>query len=177
MFSWHDWRTDVFCVDMLKCVLTQMAQGQHRTPSSVCRLYTKYLLCLSVSVCLVCSSEWKPAVDLAAIDCAAEVNRKLCAGFGITGYPTIKVFCRIWSVYTHWASFIMAAVWACTYLFSNAGGEMWLGDNKHVSLVADYRDFNSKDVLEQVWSQSCLTVNLFISFSNNSPCSLKDVTL
>ncbi|KAM8744623.1 sulfhydryl oxidase 1 [Acanthopagrus schlegelii] len=36
--------------------------------------------------------EWKPAVDLAAVDCAAEVNSKICTGFGITGYPTIKFF-------------------------------------------------------------------------------------
>ncbi|XP_051232737.1 sulfhydryl oxidase 1 [Dicentrarchus labrax] len=36
--------------------------------------------------------EWKPAVDLAAIDCAAEENRKVCMRFGITGYPTIKFF-------------------------------------------------------------------------------------
>lgn len=36
--------------------------------------------------------EWKPAVDLAAIDCAAEANRKVCAGFSIRGYPTLKFF-------------------------------------------------------------------------------------
>ncbi|KAM3876102.1 sulfhydryl oxidase 1 [Diretmus argenteus] len=36
--------------------------------------------------------EWRPAVDLAAIDCAVEENRKICTGFGITGYPTIKFF-------------------------------------------------------------------------------------
>ncbi|KAM7011990.1 LOW QUALITY PROTEIN: sulfhydryl oxidase 1 [Tautogolabrus adspersus] len=36
--------------------------------------------------------EWKPAVDLAALDCATEVNVKLCARFGVTGYPTIKFF-------------------------------------------------------------------------------------
>ncbi|XP_041791004.1 sulfhydryl oxidase 1 [Chelmon rostratus] len=36
--------------------------------------------------------EWKPAVDLAAIDCAAEANRKVCTGFSITGYPSIKFF-------------------------------------------------------------------------------------
>ncbi|XP_029905071.1 sulfhydryl oxidase 1 [Myripristis murdjan] len=36
--------------------------------------------------------EWKPAVDLAAIDCAVEENRKVCTGFGIRGYPTIKFF-------------------------------------------------------------------------------------
>ncbi|XP_037625981.1 sulfhydryl oxidase 1 [Sebastes umbrosus] len=36
--------------------------------------------------------EWKPAVDLAAIDCAAEENRKVCSGFSIRAYPTIKFF-------------------------------------------------------------------------------------
>ncbi|XP_071777874.2 sulfhydryl oxidase 1 [Centroberyx gerrardi] len=36
--------------------------------------------------------EWKPAVDLAAIDCAVEENRKVCTGFGIRGYPSIKFF-------------------------------------------------------------------------------------
>ncbi|KAK7145726.1 hypothetical protein R3I93_013459 [Phoxinus phoxinus] len=36
--------------------------------------------------------EWKPAVDLAAIDCADESNRKVCTNFGITGYPTLKFF-------------------------------------------------------------------------------------
>uniref|UniRef100_UPI0037E78FEC sulfhydryl oxidase 1 n=1 Tax=Semicossyphus pulcher TaxID=241346 RepID=UPI0037E78FEC len=36
--------------------------------------------------------EWKPAVDLAAIDCAEEMNRMVCAGYKIKGYPTIKFF-------------------------------------------------------------------------------------
>ncbi|XP_061895501.1 sulfhydryl oxidase 1 [Entelurus aequoreus] len=36
--------------------------------------------------------EWKPAVDLAAIDCADEESRKVCTGFGIRGYPTLKFF-------------------------------------------------------------------------------------
>ncbi|XP_057697466.1 sulfhydryl oxidase 1 [Corythoichthys intestinalis] len=36
--------------------------------------------------------EWKPAVDLAAIDCADENNRKVCSNFSITGYPTLKFF-------------------------------------------------------------------------------------
>ncbi|XP_044055233.1 sulfhydryl oxidase 1 [Siniperca chuatsi] len=36
--------------------------------------------------------EWKPAVDLVAIDCAAEENRKVCTDFSIKGYPTIKFF-------------------------------------------------------------------------------------
>ncbi|XP_051525690.1 sulfhydryl oxidase 1-like [Myxocyprinus asiaticus] len=36
--------------------------------------------------------EWKPAIDLAAIDCAKENNRKVCTSFGITGYPSLKFF-------------------------------------------------------------------------------------
>ncbi|KAJ4943605.1 hypothetical protein JOQ06_006104 [Pogonophryne albipinna] len=36
--------------------------------------------------------EWKPAVALAAVDCAAEENRKLCAGYSIRAYPTVKFF-------------------------------------------------------------------------------------
>ncbi|XP_077439816.1 sulfhydryl oxidase 1 [Vanacampus margaritifer] len=36
--------------------------------------------------------EWKPAVDLAAIDCADEHNIKVCTGFGIRGFPTVKFF-------------------------------------------------------------------------------------
>ncbi|XP_051930888.1 sulfhydryl oxidase 1 isoform X2 [Hippocampus zosterae] len=36
--------------------------------------------------------EWKPAVDLAAIDCADENNRKVCTSFGIRGFPTLKFF-------------------------------------------------------------------------------------
>ncbi|TRY83594.1 hypothetical protein DNTS_033710 [Danionella cerebrum] len=36
--------------------------------------------------------EWKPAVDLAAIDCADESNRKVCTKFAITGYPSLKFF-------------------------------------------------------------------------------------
>ncbi|XP_067085893.1 sulfhydryl oxidase 1 [Osmerus mordax] len=36
--------------------------------------------------------EWKPAVDLGAIDCAEEQSRKICTNFGIKGYPTLKFF-------------------------------------------------------------------------------------
>ncbi|KAM9797699.1 sulfhydryl oxidase 1 [Syngnathus typhle] len=36
--------------------------------------------------------EWKPAVDLAAIDCADENNRKVCISYNIRGYPTVKFF-------------------------------------------------------------------------------------
>lgn len=30
-------------------------------------------------------------MDLAAIDCAAEENRKVCTNYSVKGYPTIKV--------------------------------------------------------------------------------------
>uniref|UniRef100_A0A3B3YU72 Sulfhydryl oxidase n=1 Tax=Poecilia mexicana TaxID=48701 RepID=A0A3B3YU72_9TELE len=36
--------------------------------------------------------EWKPAVNMAAIDCAADENVKICTEYKIRGYPTIKVF-------------------------------------------------------------------------------------
>uniref|UniRef100_A0A8C9LE92 Thioredoxin domain-containing protein n=1 Tax=Pavo cristatus TaxID=9049 RepID=A0A8C9LE92_PAVCR len=35
--------------------------------------------------------EWRPAVMLAALDCADEANQQVCADFGITGFPTLKV--------------------------------------------------------------------------------------
>ncbi|XP_014861561.1 PREDICTED: sulfhydryl oxidase 1-like [Poecilia mexicana] len=36
--------------------------------------------------------EWKPAVNMAAIDCAADENVKICTEYKIRGYPTIKFF-------------------------------------------------------------------------------------
>ncbi|NXI42895.1 QSOX1 oxidase, partial [Galbula dea] len=36
--------------------------------------------------------EWRPAVMLAAIDCADEDNQQVCSDFGITGFPTLKFF-------------------------------------------------------------------------------------
>ncbi|XP_030640958.1 sulfhydryl oxidase 1 [Chanos chanos] len=36
--------------------------------------------------------EWKPAIDLAAIDCADEQGTTVCTRFGITGYPSLKFF-------------------------------------------------------------------------------------
>uniref|UniRef100_A0A8C5U968 Sulfhydryl oxidase n=1 Tax=Malurus cyaneus samueli TaxID=2593467 RepID=A0A8C5U968_9PASS len=35
--------------------------------------------------------EWRPAVIMAAIDCASEDNQQVCSDFGITGFPTMKV--------------------------------------------------------------------------------------
>ncbi|KAF4072696.1 hypothetical protein AMELA_G00265860 [Ameiurus melas] len=36
--------------------------------------------------------EWKLAVQLAAIDCADELNRDVCVRFGIKGYPSLRFF-------------------------------------------------------------------------------------
>ncbi|OPJ76867.1 centrosome-associated protein 350 isoform F [Patagioenas fasciata monilis] len=36
--------------------------------------------------------EWRPAVMLAALDCADEANQQVCSNFGITGFPTLKFF-------------------------------------------------------------------------------------
>ncbi|XP_062437676.1 sulfhydryl oxidase 1 [Rhea pennata] len=36
--------------------------------------------------------EWRPAVTIAALDCADEANQQVCADFGITGFPTLKFF-------------------------------------------------------------------------------------
>ncbi|NWV71392.1 QSOX1 oxidase, partial [Malurus elegans] len=36
--------------------------------------------------------EWRPAVIMAAIDCASEDNQQVCSDFGITGFPTMKFF-------------------------------------------------------------------------------------
>ncbi|NXJ77179.1 QSOX1 oxidase, partial [Trogon melanurus] len=36
--------------------------------------------------------EWRPAVMLAAIDCADEDNQQVCNDFGITAFPTLKFF-------------------------------------------------------------------------------------
>uniref|UniRef100_A0A3B5ABZ0 Thioredoxin domain-containing protein n=1 Tax=Stegastes partitus TaxID=144197 RepID=A0A3B5ABZ0_9TELE len=41
--------------------------------------------------------EWKPAVNLAAVDCASEENRKVCTSYKIRGYPTIKFDRSQWS--------------------------------------------------------------------------------
>ncbi|XP_053285722.1 sulfhydryl oxidase 1 [Pleuronectes platessa] len=52
-----------------------------------CRMFSPVYRGLAIDI-----KEWKPAVDLAAIDCAEAVNRKVCIDYGISGYPTIKFF-------------------------------------------------------------------------------------
>lgn len=75
-----------------------MVLGQLRTPSSVRPNRVQYTEHQIFTVALfpflfavLCTSEWKPALDLAAIDCAAEENRKVCTTYSIRGYPTLKV--------------------------------------------------------------------------------------
>uniref|UniRef100_A0A1A7W7U2 Sulfhydryl oxidase n=1 Tax=Iconisemion striatum TaxID=60296 RepID=A0A1A7W7U2_9TELE len=38
------------------------------------------------------TKEWKPAVNIAAMDCASDKNKKVCKDFKIEGYPTIRFF-------------------------------------------------------------------------------------
>ncbi|XP_060933570.1 sulfhydryl oxidase 1 [Limanda limanda] len=52
-----------------------------------CRMFSPVYRGLAIDI-----KEWKPAVDLAAIDCAEPVNRKVCIDYSISGYPTIKFF-------------------------------------------------------------------------------------
>lgn len=41
------------------------------------------------------SSEWKPAVALAAIDCATRDGQDVCKDHRITGFPTLRVLLRV----------------------------------------------------------------------------------
>uniref|UniRef100_A0A5F8GCP6 Sulfhydryl oxidase n=1 Tax=Monodelphis domestica TaxID=13616 RepID=A0A5F8GCP6_MONDO len=36
--------------------------------------------------------DWRPVLNVAALDCADEVNSEICRDFGITAYPTVKFF-------------------------------------------------------------------------------------
>ena len=36
-------------------------------------------------------SDWRPALNLAALDCAQETNTAVCRDFNITGFPTVRV--------------------------------------------------------------------------------------
>ncbi|XP_038204969.1 sulfhydryl oxidase 1 isoform X2 [Arvicola amphibius] len=36
--------------------------------------------------------DWRPALNLAALDCAAETNNDVCRDFSITGFPTVRFF-------------------------------------------------------------------------------------
>lgn len=51
-----------------------------------------FTVAVSPSVSYISSSEWKPAVNIAAVDCAADENIQICMNYKISGYPTIKVF-------------------------------------------------------------------------------------
>ncbi|XP_027724221.1 sulfhydryl oxidase 1 isoform X2 [Vombatus ursinus] len=36
--------------------------------------------------------DWRPVLNVAALDCAEEVNSEICRNFGILAYPTVKFF-------------------------------------------------------------------------------------
>ncbi|XP_043857490.1 sulfhydryl oxidase 1 [Dromiciops gliroides] len=36
--------------------------------------------------------DWKPVLNVAALDCAEEANSEICRNFGIVSYPTVKFF-------------------------------------------------------------------------------------
>lgn len=36
-------------------------------------------------------SDWRPALNLAALDCADETNNAVCRDFNIPGFPTVRV--------------------------------------------------------------------------------------
>lgn len=36
-------------------------------------------------------SDWRPALNLAVLDCADEMNSAVCREFSIAGFPTVRV--------------------------------------------------------------------------------------
>lgn len=42
-------------------------------------------------ISLLFLSDWKPALHLAALDCAEETNSEVCRDFNIPGFPTVRV--------------------------------------------------------------------------------------
>lgn len=36
-------------------------------------------------------SDWRPALNLAVLDCADETNSAVCREFNIAGFPTVRV--------------------------------------------------------------------------------------
>lgn len=40
-------------------------------------------------------SDWRPALNLAALDCADETNSAICRDFNIPGFPTVRVRERV----------------------------------------------------------------------------------
>lgn len=36
-------------------------------------------------------SDWRPALNLAVLDCADETNSDVCRDFNIAGFPTVRV--------------------------------------------------------------------------------------
>lgn len=42
-------------------------------------------------IVLLFLSDWRPALNLAALDCADETNSAVCRDFNIPGFPTVRV--------------------------------------------------------------------------------------
>ena len=42
-------------------------------------------------ISLLSLSDWRPALNLAALDCAEETNSEVCRDFNIPGFPTVRV--------------------------------------------------------------------------------------
>lgn len=42
-------------------------------------------------IVLLFLSDWRPALNLAALDCADETNSAICRDFNIPGFPTVRV--------------------------------------------------------------------------------------
>lgn len=75
-------------------------EGWHQTTSTWCQ--TVYLAVdRTLNIYFVSllsdinSSEWKPAVALAAIDCAAWDGQDVCKDYNIKGFPTLRVRLRV----------------------------------------------------------------------------------
>uniref|UniRef100_A0A9J8DAV8 Sulfhydryl oxidase n=1 Tax=Cyprinus carpio carpio TaxID=630221 RepID=A0A9J8DAV8_CYPCA len=78
--------------------------------------------------------EWKPAVDLAAIDCADESNRKVCTNFGIIGYPSLKFF--------------------PAYSSSESRGQVFRGFSRDVRGLRHYI-INKLEMHNETWPPAC----------------------
>lgn len=56
-------------------------------------------------------SDWRPALNLAALDCAEETNSAVCRDFNIPGFPTVRVCDRERAVRAWGASVVGALCW------------------------------------------------------------------
>lgn len=55
--------------------------GVHRHRRQLLLLTSRFFVC----------SDWRPALNLAALDCADETNNAVCRDFNILGFPTVRV--------------------------------------------------------------------------------------